>query len=53
MDNKDQFIELAKEAGFIFWDDEEHKPEGATIDWSSNYDSELRNFYELVRGSIK
>ncbi len=41
--------ELAKEAGFIFWDKEcEWKPKGATIDWSSSYDKELEKFAELV-----
>lgn len=41
-------LELAKQAGFVFWEDEPHKPENATIDWSANYDEELVRFYELV-----
>lgn len=40
--------ELAQEAGFCFWTDESWKPEGATIDWSSNYDDQLQRFAELV-----
>lgn len=38
---KERVLELAKESGFCFWADENHKPEGATIDWSCNYDKEL------------
>lgn len=41
-------IELAKRAGFVFWEDEPHKPENATIDWSVDYDEQLVRFYELV-----
>ncbi len=40
--------ELAKEAGFILWEDEEWKPPGESIDWSSSYDNELEKFAELV-----
>lgn len=40
--------ELAKEAGFIFWKNEEWKPKGATIDWSCDYDKELEKFFTLV-----
>jgi hypothetical protein len=40
--------ELAKQAGFCFWTDESWKPEGATIDWSCNYDDQLQKFAELV-----
>jgi hypothetical protein len=41
--------ELAKEAGFIFWDKEcEWKPKGATIDWSCDYDKELERFFKLA-----
>jgi hypothetical protein len=39
---------LAEESGFIFWADEDWKPEGEVIDWSSNYDNELENLVELV-----
>ena len=40
--------ELAKQAGFILWADEEWKPEGETIDWSTSYDNELVKLVELV-----
>lgn len=40
--------ELAKEAGFVFWQDEPWKPKGATIDWSCDYDNELKEFFELA-----
>jgi hypothetical protein len=40
--------ELAKEAGFVFWADEEWKPKGATIDWSCDYDKELERFFKLA-----
>ena len=40
--------ELAKEAGFIFWANEEWKPKGATIDWSCDYDKELEKFFKLT-----
>jgi hypothetical protein len=45
--------ELAKEAGFIFWVDEEWKPKGATIDWSCDYDKELEKFFKLVVKHVK
>jgi hypothetical protein len=40
--------ELAEKAGFIFWQDEEWKPQDAVIDWSTQYDSELEKFTNLV-----
>jgi hypothetical protein len=46
--NKERFLELAEQAGFIFWADESWRPEGDTIDWSSNYDEELTKFAELI-----
>lgn len=39
---------LASKAGFIFWGDEEWKPEGAAIDWACNYDQEFQNFYKSL-----
>jgi len=39
---------LAEQAGFVMWADESWKPEGAIIDWSSNYDKELERFAELI-----
>jgi hypothetical protein len=40
--------ELAEKAGFIFWQDEEWKPQDAVIDWSAQYDSELEKLTNLV-----
>lgn len=42
------FTKIAQEAGFIFWGNEKWKPEGAIIDWGSDYDEELQKFGELV-----
>ena len=44
----DQIKQLAEEAGFLLWEDEPWKPEGAIIDWSSNYDSVLETYTELI-----
>ena len=40
--------ELAEQAGFILWADEDCKPEGETIDWSTSYETELVKLVELV-----
>lgn len=39
---------IAEEAGFIFWGNESWKPEGAVIDWASDYDQEFAKFTELM-----
>lgn len=44
----EQIQALAEQAGFILWADEEWKPEGETIDWSTSYDDELVKLVELV-----
>lgn len=41
-------IELAKYAGFVFWEDESWGPGSEYIDWSSNYDKELERLIELI-----
>lgn len=41
-------IELAKQAGFQFWEDEEWGPGSEYIDWSTDYDKELEKLVELV-----
>lgn len=46
MNNK--IKELAEKAGFCLWDDEPWKPEGAVIDWASNYDEAFERFVELL-----
>jgi len=40
--------ELAEKAGFLLWEDEPWKPEGAIVDWGSQYDGELEKFAELI-----
>jgi hypothetical protein len=40
--------ELAKDAGFTFWDDEPHGPGPDNIDWSSMYDAELQGLYDRM-----
>lgn len=41
--------ELAKEAGFEFWEDEAWRPTGQLIDWSSDYDNELAKLASLIK----
>jgi hypothetical protein len=44
-----KMLQLAEKAGFIIWSkDCDWKPKGATIDWSCDYDKELRKFTKLV-----
>ena len=43
--------ELAEQAGFVLWADEEWNP-GETIDWASNYDAEIVKYTELVVNSV-
>ena len=43
-----KFIELIKQSNFCLWEDEPWKPEGAVIDWASNYDEEIMKFAELI-----
>jgi len=45
---KENIKQLAENAGFAMWSDEPWRPEGAIVDWSSNYDAELEKFAELV-----
>jgi len=44
----DRIKELAIQAGFVLWGDEDWKPANATIDWSSEYDTELARYTRLV-----
>lgn len=44
-----RMLQLAEQAGFVMWSKEsDWKPKGATIDWSCDYDKELRKFTKLV-----
>jgi hypothetical protein len=40
--------DLAVDAGFAFWEDEEWGPGPGNIDWSSNYDVELQGLYDRM-----
>lgn len=37
-----------KKAGFILWDKESWKPAGAVVDWSCDYDRDMKKFVELL-----
>jgi hypothetical protein len=39
--------ELAEQAGFVLWKDENWNP-GDIVDWSARYDDELKKFAELI-----
>lgn len=41
-------IELAKQAGFVFWEDEDWGSGSEYVDWGSEYDKELEKLVELV-----
>lgn len=41
-------IELAKEAGFCFWEDEKYGLGPGHIDWSNDYTKDLEKFAELI-----
>ena len=40
--------ELAEKAGFVRWEDELWSPGRGKIDWSSDYEKELIEFYKLA-----
>ena len=42
-----RILELLKEAGFVFWKTESWGPGPNIIDWSSNYDKEIREKFEI------
>ena len=41
-------MELAKQAEFVFWEDDDGNTASEFIDWSCNYDKELEKLVELV-----
>ena len=43
-----KFYEIAEEAGFCVWEDEDWNPGRTLIDWGINYDTELNRFAELL-----
>ena len=44
----DYLLKLAKKSDFCMWQHEKHKPEGATIDWSCQYDKEMKLYSEML-----
>ena len=44
--------ELAEEAGFAFWEDEEWGPGPGHIDWGGDYDKEFQKYSELLIGHL-
>ena len=44
----DTMIELAKQAGFVFWSDEPHGPGPNNIDWSCDYSNEFDRYSKLL-----
>jgi hypothetical protein len=44
----DTIIELAKQAGFVFWNNEPHGPGPNNIDWSCDYSNEFDKFSKLL-----
>lgn len=45
---KEKIKEFVEKAGFSLWENESWKPKGAIVDWSTNYDSELEKFAEMI-----
>ncbi len=41
-------IELAKQAGFVFWSNEAHGPGPNNIDWSCDYSNEFDKYSKLL-----
>lgn len=44
----DKMIELARQAGFLFWQDEPHGPGSNKIDWSCDYSNEFDKYSKLL-----
>jgi predicted glycosyl hydrolase (DUF1957 family) len=46
---KDKLLrKMLDDSGFILWGDESWKPEGAIVDWASNYDDEVKRLIHVV-----
>ena len=44
----DTMIELAKQAGFVFWNNESHGPGPNKIDWSCDYSNDFDKYSKLL-----
>ncbi len=42
------YEKLAKQAGFVFWEDEQWNANNSMIDWSCNYDNEFDKYSKLL-----
>jgi hypothetical protein len=40
---------LAKKSGFVLWEENQNNQTGSVVDWSSDYDKELKNFFYLTK----
>ena len=45
---KKKIKKLARKAGFVIWGDEPWGPGKGNIDWSCDYDKELKKFAHLI-----
>jgi hypothetical protein len=43
-----KIVELAKQAGFVFWSDETWGPGPSNIDWNCDYSTEFNTFVQLL-----
>jgi hypothetical protein len=50
---KPKIRRIAKQSGFIFWDDAEWGPGKGHIDWSCEYDEELTKFAEILENKLR
>lgn len=44
----ERIVELLREAGFCFWEDEEWGPGPNQIDWAAQYTDEMNKFINLL-----
>jgi hypothetical protein len=45
---KQEYVKLLEDSGFILWGDEAWKPEGAVVDWATNYDNEIEKLIDSL-----
>lgn len=43
---------VAKEAGFVLWDDEDINPRNYVVDWSTIYDEQLEKFAKIIAKDV-
>jgi predicted glycosyl hydrolase (DUF1957 family) len=42
------FRKMLDDSGFVLWEDESWKPEGAIVDWANDYDKEVKRLIHVV-----